>query len=211
MIKISNELLNDSAFDLATYIAQRFGVRMGNAEEKAFITGDGVGKPTGLLDDAGAQVGVTAEAEDAVTFDEIFKLYYSLKSPYRRKAQFLCNEALVLQLMTIKDNNGNYIWKPGLDIGKPDTLLNRPFKDVRFHAGPGGGEQGHGVWRLQLLLDRGPHQPHFPETQRAVCPHRPGRLPDHPACGRQTHPAGSGEVPANEGRGLMGGRCRPWR
>ena len=45
MIKISNELLNDSAFDLATYIAQRFGVRMGNAEEKAFITGDGVGKP----------------------------------------------------------------------------------------------------------------------------------------------------------------------
>ena len=88
MIKISNELLNDSAFDLATYIAQRFGVRMGNAEEKAFITGDGVGKPTGLLDEAGAQVGVTAAAEDAVTFDEIFQLYYSLKSPYRRKAQF---------------------------------------------------------------------------------------------------------------------------
>ena len=86
MIKISNELLNDSTFDLATYIAQRFGVRMGNAEEKAFITGDGVGKPTGLLDDAGAQVGVTAAAEDAVTFDEIFQLYYSLKSPYRRKA-----------------------------------------------------------------------------------------------------------------------------
>ena len=49
MIKISNELLNDSAFDLATYIARRFGVRMGNAEERAFITGDGVGKPLGLL------------------------------------------------------------------------------------------------------------------------------------------------------------------
>ena len=83
MIKISNELLHDSAFDLATYIAQRFGVRMGNAEEKAFITGDGVGKPTGILDDAGAQVGVTAGAVDAVTFDEIFKLYYSRTAPYR--------------------------------------------------------------------------------------------------------------------------------
>lgn len=47
MIKISNELLNDSAFDLASYIARRFGVRMGNAEEKAFITGDGIGKPLG--------------------------------------------------------------------------------------------------------------------------------------------------------------------
>lgn len=78
MIKISNELLNDSAFDLATYIARRFGVRMGNAEERAFITGDGVGKPLGLLaETGGAKVGVTAAQKDAVTFDEIFKLYYS--------------------------------------------------------------------------------------------------------------------------------------
>lgn len=133
MIKISNELLNDSAFDLATYIARRFGVRMGNAEERAFITGDGVGKPLGLLaETGGAKVGVTAGKKDAVTFDEIFKLYYALKAPYRKKAQFLCNEALVLQLMTIKDNNGNYIWKPGLEIGKPDTLLNRPLKTSAF-------------------------------------------------------------------------------
>lgn len=132
MIKISNELLNDSAFDLASYIARRFGVRMGNAEERAFITGDGVGKPLGLLDDAGAKVGVTAAKTTAISFDEIFQLYYALKAPYRKKAEFLCNEALVLQLMTIKDNNGNYIWKPGLDIGKPDTLLNRPLKTSAF-------------------------------------------------------------------------------
>ena len=106
---------------------------MGNAEERAFITGDGVGKPLGLLaETGGAKVGVTAAQKDAVTFDEIFKLYYALKAPYRKKAQFLCNEALVLQLMTIKDNNGNYIWKPGLEIGKPDTLLNRPLKTSAF-------------------------------------------------------------------------------
>ena len=132
MIKISNELLNDSAFDLASYIARRFGVRMGNAEERAFITGDGVGKPLGLLDDAGAKIGVTAAKTTAISFDEVFQLYYALKAPYRKKAEFLCSEALVLQLMTIKDNNGNYIWKPGLDIGKPDTLLNRPLKTSAF-------------------------------------------------------------------------------
>ena len=132
MIKISNELLNDSAFDLASYIARRFGVRMGNAEERAFITGDGVGKPLGLLDDAGAKVGVTTAKTTAISFDEVFQLYYALKAPYRKKAEFLCSEALVLQLMTIKDNNGNYIWKPGLDIGKPDTLLNRPLKTSAF-------------------------------------------------------------------------------
>ena len=132
MIKISNELLNDSAFDLASYIARRFGVRMGTAEERAFITGDGVGKPLGLLDDAGAKIGVTAAKTTAISFDEVFQLYYALKAPYRKKAEFLCSEALVLQLMTIKDNNGNYIWKPGLDIGKPDTLLNRPLKTSAF-------------------------------------------------------------------------------
>ena len=132
MIKISNELLNDSAFDLASYIARRFGVRMGNAEERAFITGDGVGKPLGLLDDAGAKVGVTAAKTTALSFDEVFQLYYALKAPYRKKAEFLFNEALVLQLMTIKDNNGNYIWKHGLEIGKPDTLLNRPLKTSAF-------------------------------------------------------------------------------
>ena len=132
MIKISNELLNYSAFDLASYIARRFGVRMGNAEERAFITGDGVGKPLGLLDDAGAKIGVTAAKTTAISFDEVFQLYYALKAPYRKKAEFLCSEALVLQLMTIKDNNGNYIWKPGLDIGKPDTLLNRPLKTSAF-------------------------------------------------------------------------------
>lgn len=132
MIKISNELLNDSAFDLASYIAKRFGVRMGNAEERAFITGDGIGKPLGLLDDACAQVGVTAASATSVTFDEVFKLYYSLKSPYRTKASFLCNEALLLQLMLLKDNNGNYIWKPGLDVGKPDTILNKPIRTSSF-------------------------------------------------------------------------------
>ena len=154
---ISNELLNDSAFDLATYIARRFGVRMGNAEERAFITGDGVGKPLGLLaETGGAKVGVTAAQKDAVTFDEIFKLYYALKAPYRKKAQFLCNEALVLQLMTIKDNNGNYIWKPGLEIGKPDTLLNRPLKTSAFMPEIKGGSKvmAFGDYSYYWVADR---------------------------------------------------------
>ena len=130
MIKVSNELLNDSAFNIAAHIAQRFGVRFGNAEEDAFINGTGPSanpqvtpsQPTGIL------TSLTASA-DAVTvhFDNIYKLYYSLKSPYRRKASFLCNETLLLQLMLIKDKNDNYIWKPGLEVGKPDTILGRPI------------------------------------------------------------------------------------
>jgi len=142
MIKISNELLHDSAFDLASYIAQRFGVCMGNAEERAFFTGDGDKKPLGILADVGgAELGVTAEEEEIVTFDEIFDLYYSLKSPYRRTAQFVCNETLLLQLMKLKDKNDNYIWKPSLDIAKPDTILGRPICTSSFMPGIAAGEK----------------------------------------------------------------------
>ena len=141
MIKVSNELLNDSAFNIASYIAERFGVAMGNAEEKAFINGDGDKKPTGLLADTGAQLGVTAISETLVTFDEIFALYYSLKAPYRRRASFLCNEALLLQLMTIKDKNDNYIWKPSLDIATPDTILGRPIYTSAYMPSQAAGEK----------------------------------------------------------------------
>lgn len=135
MIKVSNELLNDSAFDIASYIAQRFGVRFGNAEEDAFINGTGPSanpgvtpsQPTGILTSVTATAGNTTADASTVTFDNIYKLYYSLKSPYRRKAAFLCNETLLLQLMLLKDGNGNYIWKPGLEVGKPDTILGRPI------------------------------------------------------------------------------------
>ena len=142
MIKISNELLHDSAFDLASYIATRFGVAMGNAEERAFFTGDGDKKPLGILDETGgAQLGVTSSSQTAVSFDDVFDLYYSLRSPYRRNAVFVCNETLLLQLMKLKDNNGNYIWKPSLDIAKPDTILGRPIRTSSFMPGVAKGER----------------------------------------------------------------------
>ena len=156
MLKVSNELLNDSAFNIASYIAERFGVVMGNAEEKAFIIGDGDKKPTGLLADTGAQIGVTAASETAVTFDEIFQLYYSLKAPYRRRAAFLTTEAVMLQLMTLKDGNGNYIWKPSLDVAKPDTILGRPVYTSSFMPTPTAGNKAicFGDYSYYWVADR---------------------------------------------------------
>ena len=115
---------------------------MGNAEERAFFTGDGDKKPLGILaETGGAELGVTAASEHLVTFDEIFDLYYSLKSPYRRNAQFVCNETLLLQLMKLKDKNDNYIWKPGLDTAKPDTILGRPIRTSTFMPTMSAGER----------------------------------------------------------------------
>ena len=68
MIKVSEELLNDSVFDLESYIAREFARRIGTKEEEAFFTGDGTGKPLGILAaSGGAETGVTAASATAVT------------------------------------------------------------------------------------------------------------------------------------------------
>ena len=96
MIKISEELLNDSAFDMEGYITREFARRIGTKEEEAFFTGDGTGKPLGLLaDTGGAEVGVTTAGGTAITADEIIDLYYSLRVPYRKKAKWIMNDSTV--------------------------------------------------------------------------------------------------------------------
>lgn len=127
MIKVSEELLNDSVFNLENYIAKEFARRIGNKEEDAFFTGDGSGKPTGLLAaTGGAQLGVTAASATAITIDEVLDLFYSLKAPYRNKAVFVMNDATVKAIRKLKDGQGQYIWQPSLQAGTPDTILNRP-------------------------------------------------------------------------------------
>ena len=124
MIKVSDELLQDSVFNLESYIAAEFARRIGAAEEEAFITGNGTGKPTGLLHATnGAGIGVTTNG-NTPTADEIFDLIHSIKSVYRKKAVFLLNDSTLKVLRKLKDGQGQYLWQPGLKEGQPDTLLN---------------------------------------------------------------------------------------
>ena len=127
MIKVSEELLNDSVFNLEQYIAKEFARRIGTKEEEAFILGDGTGKPTGVFAaTGGAQLGVTTAGATAITFDEIIDLFYSLKAPYRKNATFLMNDATVKAIRKLKDSSGQYLWAPSPTAGTPDTILNRP-------------------------------------------------------------------------------------
>lgn len=133
MIKISEELLNDSVFDMPSYIAKEFARRIGAAEEEAFFTGNGSGKPLGILAaTGGAQTGVTTASATAITFDEIIDLFYSLRSPYRKKAVFVVNDATVKSLRKIKNGQGDYLWQASLTAGTPDTLLGRPVYTSSF-------------------------------------------------------------------------------
>jgi len=128
MIKVSEELLNDSVFRLEPYISTEFARRIGNKEEEAFFIGDGSGKPTGILAaTGGAQLGVTSAGATAITIDEVLDLFYSLKAPYRNRAAFVMNDATVKAIRKLKDGQGQYLWQPSLQAGTPDTILNRPL------------------------------------------------------------------------------------
>ncbi len=133
MIKVSEELLNDSVFNLESYIAREFARRIGAKEEESFFTGDGTGKPTGIFNaTGGAELGVTAASATAITVDEIMDLFYSLKSPYRKNAVFVMNDATVKAIRKLKDGNGQYLWQPSITAGQPDTILNRPVKTSAY-------------------------------------------------------------------------------
>ena len=133
MIKISEELLNDSVFDMPSYIAKEFARRIGAAEEEAFFTGNGTGRPLGILAaTGGAGVGVTAAKADAVTFDEVMDLFYSLRAPYRRNSVFIMNDSTVKALRKLKDGQGQYLWQPAVTAATPDTILNRPVYTSTF-------------------------------------------------------------------------------
>ncbi|MBQ2938925.1 MAG: phage major capsid protein [Clostridia bacterium] len=126
LIKVSEELLNDSAFDLEGYFTKEFARRIGNAEEAAFLSGNGTGKPTGILAGVGgAEIGITAASETAITADEIIDLFYSLKSPYRKNAIWVLNDSTIKAIRKLKDHNGQYLWQPALRDGEYDTILGK--------------------------------------------------------------------------------------
>ena len=126
-IKVSEELLRDSVFDLEAYISREFARRIGAREEESFFSGDGNGKPLGILADAGgAEVGVTAASATAITADELMDLFHSLKAPYRSKAVWVMNDATIKAVRKLKDNNGQYLWQNSLTADAPHTLLGRP-------------------------------------------------------------------------------------
>ena len=123
-VKVTEELLYDNAFGLENYIIDQFAKALSNAEEDAFLNGDGVGKPLGLFsDNGGGEVAVTAASATAITADEIINLVYSLKRPYRKNAKFIMNDQTIAALRKLKDNNGAYLWQPSLQAGEVDRLF----------------------------------------------------------------------------------------
>jgi len=123
-VKVTEELLYDNAFGLENYLIDQFAKALANAEEDAFLNGNGEGKPLGIFAvNGGGEVAVTTASSTAITYDEIVNLVYALKRPYRKNAKFILNDQTIATLRKLKDGNGQYIWQPALQAGEPDRLL----------------------------------------------------------------------------------------
>ena len=130
-IKITEELLYDNAFGLENYIITEFGKALANAEEDAFLNGDGVGKPTGIFNKTkgGESIGTLTAA---LKSDDILDLIYKLKRPYRKNASFIMNDATLAQIRKLKDNNGQYLWQPSYQANEPDKILGYNIRTSAF-------------------------------------------------------------------------------
>lgn len=131
--KASQRLLDDSAFDIEGWLAGRIADKFARAEANAFIAGDGIDKPTGLLtygtvDNDSWTWGnlgyVPSETAGGITrADPIIDLVYALGAEYRANATFVMNSKTAGHIRKLKDNDGRFVWVDGLAMGEPARLL----------------------------------------------------------------------------------------
>ena len=137
--KASQRLLDDSAFDIETWLAGRIADKFARAEADAFINGDGVDKPRGILNHAPIQndgwtwgklgyiaTGAAGDFDISKPADAIIELVYSLGAQYRANASFVMNSKTAGAVRKMKDADGRFLWSDGLAAGEPARLMGYP-------------------------------------------------------------------------------------
>ncbi|QHQ34552.1 phage major capsid protein [Algicella marina] len=137
--KASQRLLDDSAFDVEGWLAGRIADKFARSEGAAFISGDGVDKPTGFLDYtpvandswSWGSLGyvATGAAGDFATSDPadaIVDLVYALGAQYRANATFVMNSKTAGAVRKMKDADGRFLWSDGIAAGEPARLMGYP-------------------------------------------------------------------------------------
>jgi HK97 family phage major capsid protein len=138
---VTQTILEDSQFDIAGFVSGEVATTFAQAEGSAFLTGDGISKPKGLLT---VTTAVTADATRAfgtvqhvvsgaaadITPDALIDLVHSLKAGYRANAVFLMNKDSLGRVRKLKDATGQYLWQASYQAGIPSTLLGFPVVEV---------------------------------------------------------------------------------
>lgn len=125
MVTVSDEMLEDAEFDLEAYITQISVDALAEAEENAFFTGDGKGKPVGLIYQA--EIGAVSAQTDSISMDDMLDLLYSVKAPYRENGTWVVSESAYYMLRKIRSHNGRPLWAANLADGESETLFGYPI------------------------------------------------------------------------------------
>lgn len=135
IVKLDEDFVNDANFDIDTHLVGKFAKAFARTEDNAFINGTGEGEPIGILNKTdGADVGVTT---DALTYDDVISLYFSVPSDYRKNGVWLMNDKTALALRKMKDSDGNYLWNNSNDtiLGK-QVLISEFMPDIESGTKP---------------------------------------------------------------------------
>lgn len=138
---VTQRLLDDSGFDLESWLIDELSEAFGEGEGNAFVLGDGINKPRGFLTHTVATTADGVRAEDSIQYvpsgaagdfvasnptDKLVKLIYSLKPRYRKNAVWIMNGTSLERVRTFKNDFGDYVWRSGIEAGQPSTLLGFP-------------------------------------------------------------------------------------
>ncbi len=132
LVDISQQLLEDSAFDLPSELNGEFAEQFSVTEGLAFISGNGAGKPEGILANTSVASTVSGSAATVAdsdgTADGLFTLFHSLKTSYANAGTWLLNKTTLASLRKLKEGTTNaYIWQPGLTAGVPSLIIGAPY------------------------------------------------------------------------------------
>ncbi|WP_330926297.1 phage major capsid protein [Candidatus Sororendozoicomonas aggregata] len=130
----TQKMLDDSFFNVENWLSNELQIEFSEKEEAAFTSGDGNLKAKGFLaysnteeDDAARDFGilqaVRSGSASGITADALIKLVYALRKVHRMGAKFMMNNKTLFDVRILKDSEGNYLWRPGLDVGQPSSLL----------------------------------------------------------------------------------------
>lgn len=125
IIKVSDELLKDTAINFDAYMSGQIAKGIDKAEAPAFCTGDGTNKPTGYATGLSATADTTTASVAAITAPEVAKIYYALPEAYRKRATWRFNTKTLQAIRELNDGNGHYFYKEEIKNG---MIEGRPFK-----------------------------------------------------------------------------------
>jgi len=158
LAKISKQDLEDTAFDLQGFLVDEFGEQFGVLEGEAFLTGNAVGKPEGILVNSAITGFTGATTSGKVVADDMLETLYALNDRYARSATWLWKRSTTLAIAKLKNaTTGDYLWQPGFQVQGQPNVLGRPYVECKDMPAEGNGAKAVAIGDFRsgyIIVDR---------------------------------------------------------